>query len=345
MPWEKSGDFQDVTVPSALENRRVTYTNHDVGSGINKLVIIGYAYGDFQFSVQSSSSGNMNYINRAIIAAGFSEIGKHDNAYCFVAHSLSDVTPFLQVLRSIQENFTYIMHDICMSLKIDPAEEKIIIQAPVPNPTYNTQIQRDSLVRYTKGRAIKSINPTQQNLIEGTMKFIFDEISELKPRDAIESLRAITAEDISSHQAQKLISLDVMESIKQARSILLHPYPQTGSTSYPYFGEPRGASGELDTTMIVYKDAKSKPKFERKGMLSLTTFNDDHTFITKEAVVSYIHQLVDEQIAIQHKKIESIATKIQFWYRRTRDENKTLALIDNRDDSLLAKSIMNRRLL
>ncbi len=153
-----------------------------------------------------------------------------------------------------------------------------------------------------------SINETQKNAIEGTLRFIFDTIAELTPLNAIQALKAIIAPVLSEAKSERLERQDVLDCVQQVREILSHPSPQNRSTNYPYFGEPR------DPTIVVYKDLHGKPAFEKKGLLSLTALDNEDTSVTKEAVDNYIHQLVDTEITTQSKIIEKAAGKIQFWY-------------------------------
>lgn len=49
--------------------------------------------------------------------------------------------------------------------------------------------------------------------------------------------------------------------------------------------------------------------------------------------------------ALYEQKLQKAATTIQFWYRRTRDENRILKEIPDREHSLLAQQIMARTLV
>ena len=82
---------------------------------------------------------------------------------------------------------------------------------------------------------------------------------------------------------------------------------------------------------------------KKKGLLSLTALDNENTSVTKEAVDDYIHHLVDTEISSQSKIIEKSANKIQFWYKRTRDENKVLTMIEDKETSGLVNSILSRR--
>lgn len=199
-------------------------------------------------------------------------------------------------------------------------------------PSVLTPIPKNSSLEEPK----KSINGTQKNIIETIFIFYFEQITELPPRDAITAFKSITTETIPDSDIEQFKKQDIWECIEQARNIIFHPCPQNRSIDYPYFCPP------LDSTMVVYKNTDGKPALEKKGVLNLTVHNDKDTSITKEAVVDYVQVLINAEIVKQEKKERAIR-QIQFWYRRTRDENKALSLIENKEASLLAKSIMSRR--
>lgn len=167
------------------------------------------------------------------------------------------------------------------------------------------------------------INGTQKCIIESTLKFVFDAISELKARDAIRALKLMIFSKISKYEINWLKKQNIWDYISQVRDILSHPCPQNRSTNYPYFGKP------ADHTMVVYKDDNGKPAFEKKGLLSLTARNDSNTSITKEAVTNFIHKLINEEIAKQVNKLDSAARKIQFWYRHLPNKRVVLPSIKN----------------
>ena len=100
-------------------------------------------------------------------------------------------------------------------------------------------------------------------------------------------------------------------------------------------------------TLLKHQPKNFKPTAIRqeieKGLLSLTALDNENTSVTKEAVDDYIHHLVDTEISSQSKIIEKSANKIQFWYKRTRDENKVLAMIEDKETSGLVNSILSRR--
>ena len=107
----------------------------------------------------------------------------------------------------------------------------------------------------------RSINETQKNVIDGTLRFILDTITELNPLNAIRALKAIIAPVLSETESEWLAGQDILDCVQQVRDILLHPYPQNRSTNYPYFGEPE------DPTIVVYKDLNGKPAFEKKRII------------------------------------------------------------------------------
>lgn len=150
-----------------------------------------------------------------------------------------------------------------------------------------------------------SINELQKRAIEGILAFPFRSIDELSADQALEVLNCLLTREVTPDALLSMVSLNIEDEVKFIHDILMHPYPQNRTTSYPYFGEPR------DTSMIVYKDDDEHPAFEKKGLLSLTAQNDIKTAITKKAVCGYISFLVGKEI--QKRSIHASVSVCSFW--------------------------------
>ena len=150
-----------------------------------------------------------------------------------------------------------------------------------------------------------SINELQQRVIEGILSFPFSSIDELSADQALEVLNGLLTREITPEALLSMVSLNIESEVKFIHDVLMHPYPQNRTTSYPYFGAPHDAS------MIVYKDDEGHPAFEKKGLLSLTAQNDTNTAITKKAVCDYISFLVGKEI--QKRSSHTSASAYSFW--------------------------------
>ncbi|HEV2614576.1 MAG TPA: ankyrin repeat domain-containing protein [Gammaproteobacteria bacterium] len=141
-----------------------------------------------------------------------------------------------------------------------------------------------------ENRGMSQINELQKRIIEGTLAFPFESISELESNEATAVLRCLLTREISPDALLSIVSLGIDDEVKFIHDVMLHPCPQNRSTSYPYFGQPS------DPSMVVYKDEHGRPAFERRGLLSLTAKNDENTVITRDATCSYIVSLVEAEI-------------------------------------------------
>ena len=146
-----------------------------------------------------------------------------------------------------------------------------------------------------------ALNGTQRNIIEGLLKDYIDDILALNQSDAIKALQAVIAENVLAEEKALFEKQDIWADVAFIREILTHPCPQNRAVSYPYFGAPS------DPSMVVYKDSDGNVAFEQKGLLGLTARNDSTAPpVSKEAVVIYIHELVNTAIA--QKKLASNVT-------------------------------------
>ena len=55
--------------------------------------------------------------------------------------------------------------------------------------------------------------------------------------------------------------------------------------------------------LVYFYDKAGALQEEQKGLLSLTSKNDDETAVTKEAVVDYIHELIAKEVKFHHQRI------------------------------------------
>lgn len=142
------------------------------------------------------------------------------------------------------------------------------------------------------------LNPTQKNILDGIMVFIFDPVSELSPPTfAINVLKAMISPEEPSQDEQHDMRA-VWPCIKQIRDVFNHPCPQNRSESYPYFHAPD------DSNMVVYKNEEGKPAFEQRGLLSLTSrAQEGYDKINKQDVVDYITSLINKEIAEYEKLV------------------------------------------
>jgi ankyrin repeat protein len=135
------------------------------------------------------------------------------------------------------------------------------------------------------------LNKTQQNILDGTLKFLFEAIREVQPALAIKAFELILSLKVSSKEGNFFVQLDIFDSIKQLREILEHPYPQNRSTSTPYLGQIPGYA--------VYEPNGHGKGWEKEplGLLSLTARNDGTAPpITRKDVVDYIVSQIKKNI-------------------------------------------------
>lgn len=159
------------------------------------------------------------------------------------------------------------------------------------------------------------LNGTQKNIIEGTLKFIFDDIASslTTPPQAIKALNAILSSTLTNEEIENFKEKNVWESIKQIRDILVHPCPQNrnqGNASAYWHGVLKGRdpaspeeisgcqTGVSNGIVYYYKEGfGSQILTEPQGVLGLTSRNDKTApAVTKEAVVYYINQLIQNEI-------------------------------------------------
>lgn len=167
-------------------------------------------------------------------------------------------------------------------------------------------IRMDRSTPKQKESGLYSINGMQKNIIKSVFQFVFDDIATLSPINSEAALRLITKKDFSFEDNKvKNRCEDKWPSVEMARQIFFDSHP------------------------------------EKK--LNLPQYNGEREKVTKEAVRNYIRELIQEENDKAMKKMNESARRLQFWYRRTRDENKALAEIKDKENSPLAKSIKKRR--
>jgi hypothetical protein len=87
-----------------------------------------------------------------------------------------------------------------------------------------------------------SLNGLQKSIIEGTLNTYLEDIAKLKPNDAIEALKTVTENYISSEEKKTFENQKILDDIEFIRRILLHPCPENRNISYPYVGQEEGYS-------------------------------------------------------------------------------------------------------
>lgn len=217
----------------------------------------------------------------------------------------------------------------------------------------------DHLAKVTE---LPTLNAVQKSIVEATLNYIFDDISSSMPASQVirllSSFNSSSTRPLTYFTTKKwLIELDVWDSVKQLRNLFLHPAPQNryvgddNAFRHKYLKGRDPITPEEMTacqtgvhlkTVYYFKSGfGSEVLTEPQGMLGLSARNDNTAPpATRMAVKHVINSLIEREI-LKHKN--QAASKIQFWYKRTRDENKALSMIENREESLLANKIRQRR--
>jgi ankyrin repeat protein len=140
------------------------------------------------------------------------------------------------------------------------------------------------------------LNDTQKYILKTYFMSIAEYLTDFEPLLAIKILKAMLAPQLSKHEIERYQALELWESIQQIRSIFSHPAPQNRSESYPYYQAPKEAD------MVVYKNEQGVAAIEVKGLLGLSARNDSTSPpVTKESVVNYLTDLIQEQIETHAK--------------------------------------------
>lgn len=259
-------------------SREVTETETDFTHFLHD-VISSWAAEDEDLHVSNYGSSQLlstilNTSYSSLYQSLSAAVGSHDPDLHF--HSYADVTP-------------------------SPFYQSSLQVSPLDTHEADLQASEGSFPEMEK-EPTEKINGTQKNIVEGTFRFIFDALAELKPTGGIKFLTAITTKDLSSEDKAEFKKHNVWDSLKQARKIFFDAQPEQ--------------------------------------LLNLTSRNSGKIKVTKEGVQNYILELIEQE---KREALNKSAKHIQFWYRRTRDENKILTLIKDKEKSPLANSIISRR--
>jgi hypothetical protein len=178
-----------------------------------------------------------------------------------------------------------------------------------------------------------SLNVTQKNIIEATIKFPLDDIVDTLDQNndlTLKALNAVLAKKIAEGDIQifNAKEINVWDSMKQIRDILFHPCPQNRNTSYPYVAKETGFSmfkmdrvniqsvthrgdivlknGRVIFNIHIIRNDLTRDDYiiakEENGLLGLTGREDNQTPpVTKESVIAYIQQMVCQEIDKQQK--------------------------------------------
>lgn len=137
-------------------------------------------------------------------------------------------------------------------------------------------IKRALNIIITDKNKLDALSPELKNDIKSVIELSLTRIACLEPPGAIKALEALGG-------------------MKEICDILNHPCPQNKIENYPYFGAPTNAE------IVIYKNFKSRPAYERRGMLNLSSRRGvTATYVTKSEVNKYIFSLISER---QQKQI------------------------------------------
>lgn len=166
-----------------------------------------------------------------------------------------------------------------------------------------------------------NLNGTQQDVIEVMLNPEFADIAKLNSNDAINALKiSINIEkEITEEESKTLKQQGVLDNVERIRSILSHPQPQNryqgNAGAYFRFIKNRDLTTEekkeednirengVYKGKVYFYEKKSLEAFaEPQGLLGLTALKHSTTAsVTKEAVVTYIHKLVNREIVVHQE--------------------------------------------
>ena len=136
------------------------------------------------------------------------------------------------------------------------------------------------------------LNILQENILTGTLRYIFADIDELKlSEQKIRAFNAMLAQNVSSQDVVSFKRLDVWDdTIKRIRDIFAHPCPQNRTTGSPYVWQEYG--------MVVWKNEEGVICREPLGIMSLSSKNDTTADpVTAEDVKDHIEKRIKEKLA------------------------------------------------
>jgi hypothetical protein len=132
---------------------------------------------------------------------------------------------------------------------------------------------------------------------------MLDPVEKYGPERAIRAYLGMMARTLSDAEKARFKEekTNCWDCISDVRKILTHDHPQNRSEDYPYFDKDR------DPRIVVYKDASGRAAKEPRGLLSLSSKNDDTAPpVNKPALVNYIKNLIIERIKQQALKLLKI---------------------------------------
>jgi tetratricopeptide (TPR) repeat protein len=140
------------------------------------------------------------------------------------------------------------------------------------------------------------LNEIQKQLLSNLFKtYILDKLEE---STAYNTLCALTNDSIFNQHKKTFERLHILENIEYFRNILQHPYPQNVAVSQ---------EDVPSDSVVKYRDFKGNFIIEPKGILGLTSLNDDTVTepVTRRDVFNFIHSIIEKE-ALQRMPQEDI---------------------------------------
>lgn len=134
-----------------------------------------------------------------------------------------------------------------------------------------------------------ALNSTQQDILDGFLKFIFDSCADFRPEEALVAFKSMLCQQIPPESQKILEKLDICDLREQIRDIFSQSCPQNRKV-----GDPTAANGRENGIIgneVYYwvGGFGGELKHETQGLLGLTAKNDEETSpVTKDDVVNYI---------------------------------------------------------
>lgn len=168
-----------------------------------------------------------------------------------------------------------------------------------------------------QSETITAINETQKNILEGTLRYVFEDIRGIDPaRDALKVMKLINQDtEITEDQRVFLEQYDCLNGVEFIRKILKHPHPQNRATGDPTTGE--GPEGIKEGRVYYWNNGfGTGVSSEPQGLLGLSARNDGTTPpITRESTVTYINSLIKKEKGLlverSNREFEILVNKTQ----------------------------------
>ncbi len=208
-----------------------------------------------------------------------------------------------QLLKRLQKNnqvLKVVINQISKSHLITTSKQELLEQlANCPED----QILPVSQEISTKICPEEAINAIQKNLIEGTLRFTFNDIQSIYPASiALKAIEFINKKDELIEEEQVFLEeYDLLEGIDFIRKILMHPCPQNRAVGDPTTGFEDGIK---EGRVYFWRNGFGTGAIsEPQGLLGLSGRNDTSALpITREATIYYINQLINEEKAMLEEK-------------------------------------------